>query len=176
MFTPGFPATMVPARGEQGKVFDAPASTTLAYPLGTRMRDEQGREYIYCKALASTAIAAADACGLVALGATPITLTLSTAKGATGFAPVGISMVAVASSATAQYSWYCIYAPASALGSANCAATTDAFSQLYPHASAGVLDDATSNLCYVSGILRTTTATVAGINDAMIINYPQCGL
>ena len=173
MFTPGFPVSTIPGRNEQSKIFTEPASTTQKYPVGMRMQDERGREYIYLKIAASTVITAGQCCALANAGADPLTLT--NANEATyAWSPCGIAMAAAASSATAQYMWFCIYAPPQALGSVLCAASVAVYIHLGTTGTAGALQSVTSTGSEeVRGIILTTSqGTDAGVNDTAIINYP----
>jgi hypothetical protein len=170
MFTPGFCEGHIMDRGG---AFDAAATTVAKYPVGTRKKDHKGREYIYSKIAASTAITAGQCCALAVAGADPLTLT--NANEATyGFCPVGIAMAAASSSATAQYMWFCVYANSQALGSVLCAASVATYIHLGTTGTAGALQSVTSTGSEeVTGIILTTSqGTVAGINDTAIINYP----
>ena len=170
MFTPGFCEGHIM---ERGGAFNAAATTVAKYPVGTRKKDHQGREYIYSKILASTAVTAGMACGLAVAGATPITTTTA-AEATGGQLPVGIAMVTAASSATAQYMWFCIYASSQALGSVLAASSAAALIHLGTTTAAGVLATATSsNSVEIRGILLGTEQfSAAGCNETAIINYP----
>lgn len=184
MFTPGFPVNMIPARTEQGKIFLEAAQTVAKYPVGTRLRDNVGREYVYSITKTNDSIAAGDICllsdGATHDGALPLTSALA-AENVLNGCPVGIAMVAVtAIASTQQYCWFCIYAdaqnPASAptdgtVCTAMCKVTSSS-------AAEGALATATSTgaieilgLALLTGATATSAAKV--VNDSAILNYPR---
>lgn len=96
--------------------------TTAQVPVGTRMKDTAGNEYIYLKGVASTVAGSwvtYDEAGLTTLLA------------ANAIGPVAVAMAATVAN---TWGWYCIFGSVSAQLAANCAdnarlgrETTDGF-------------------------------------------------
>ena len=185
MFTPGFPIDSIPARSEQGKGFDSPATTTAAYSVGTRRYDDRGREYQYFFTKTNTSIAAGDCCALVMEathdGATPISDAVC-AVGAAGYSPLGICMIAVtAIAATKQYCWFCIFAPGGT-GAYGSVLTVASATKFFPLNTCGttvgqVTHTTTAANFKISGLTLAIAQTAgASVNDTVIINYPRVGV
>ena len=140
----------------------ASTSTTQGYPLGTRAEGSDGAKYVYVKA--SAACAAYAACKLD----DPLTIAeLTTAISGSEPTKVVVPQLAIAAN---SYGWAIEEGPLTVLAAANCLA--DAV--LYTTATAGVVDDAVtdliSNLKLNSAVGGSQAATAAFASGPMSTN------
>jgi hypothetical protein len=135
-------------------------STTQLHPLGTKVSDRAGNEYVYLKGVASTA-----ANDFVVYNPSDYTTTRLVV---TSIGPVAVAMSACVAS---QFGWYQIYGLGTgANGNAVLGATGPA--AIYAHSVTGAVDDAMVSGDLIHGAYSVSSQSVTGAGFSVALNYP----
>lgn len=149
-------ATMIP-----GKITDIDSSAKLA--TGTRYIDENGKEYIYAKGVASTATG--DWVKLSLSSGELITTRLTETAGALG-GMIGVAKAAIVAN---KYGWYQVYGIASGSFLVSCATNVT----LFCTATDGSLDDAGTTRVHGVWLQDTEPGTGTAVLTCFL-SYPHC--
>lgn len=135
---------------------------------GTRGKDNQGREYVFCTTAAAQT--AGDVVMLpLAQAATPTPLTTAAALYGRQ-----VGVVASTFAAAAAFTGFWAQVQGQAFAGIRCAAAAIINAPMYTTATANALDDLVTASNLVRGITLTTAATGVGV-FAGLINYPTIG-